>query len=358
MNDLEAVFDDGMDLTGAECEVIRDPEGVPVEWTLLRIGKNPMTRNGIPGTLELTGQGMESILRHFRRKGESIPVDSNHFLHELATRKGMDESEVLKILPSGIAAMGFGSLSERDGKLRFRVKWNSLARELLKEKIFRYFSPAIRGLKHGPLRITSVALENEPAINRLDALTASAERHFSAVQADHIQPATEKEPDNMSQEKTTEEENRKESPDLHEQLRAILNLEEDTPDNVLLLTVKTIMEKASEGEELRKKCEEAERAILAFRRQAEERKRADLIEQGEREGKITPATREWWEKLDSVQLSEHLPHAPVLIRQGCVSALLAGEPDGGMLTPEDRRVCREFGFSEKDFLNCKRQFNA
>ena len=346
-------MNDGRELDTLETGVIRDADGVPVEWTLLHIGKNPVTRNGKPGVIDLTRQGMESILRYFREKGESIPVDSNHFLHELASRKGMDEHEVLQLLPSGVAAMGFGSLAEKDGQLRFRVKWNSLARELLKEKIFRYFSPAIRGLKHGPLRITSVALENEPAINKLDALTASAESHPAGPRGEQHQPETEKESD-MDQEK--ENEAKKKNAGITEQLHAILGLKEDTPDSVLLLAVKTMMEKTLQMDKLKEQYEKAEQTILSYRKQEEDRKHAELIEQGEREGKITPATKEWWEKLDSVQLSAHLPNAPVLICQSAFSRAELPAERKDFLTAEDRRTCQRFGFTEKEFLNCKRQF--
>lgn len=41
-------------------------------------------------------------------------------------------------------------------------------------KIYKYFSPVIRGIENGPLRVTSVAMTNTPAINHLDALAASA----------------------------------------------------------------------------------------------------------------------------------------------------------------------------------------
>ena len=340
--------------------VIRDKDGIPVEWTLLRLGANPIMQEGVPGNIELTREGLESILRYFREKGEQIPVDSRHFLYELSVRKGLDESDVLRMLPGKTAAMGFGSLFERDGLLRFRVQWNDLAKTLLREKIFRYFSPVIRGLKNGPLRITSVAMENEPAINGLDELAASARTSLHNVEPS--QQGKETGMEEKQEESIVEDEGKEQkavNPPESEVIREIrhsLGLENEAEEQVLLLAFKTMMEKAAEADRLRDELEQIRSEADILRGREEERKRKDLLDQGVREGKITPATRPWWEKLDSVQLSAHLPQAPVLIRQGAMERSSL-EPDTGALTPEDRAACRLFGFSEEEFLRFRDRMN-
>lgn len=350
------------DLEQKQAGVIRDSEGVPVEWTLLRLGDNPIMQEGVPGNIELTEEGMNSILRYFREKGESIPVDSRHFLYELSVRKGLDEADVLRMLPSKTAAMGFGSLFEKDGLLRFRVQWNDLARTLLREKIFRYFSPVIRGLDKGPLRITSVALENEPAINGLDELAASA--RGLAVRRTNIPSNQQGKETEMEakQEKPAEENgqdvprNSPAEPELLRKIREVLGLEEEADENVVLLTLKTMEEKAAETDRLQDELAAARLKMAELLKKEEDRKKNDLLDQGVREGKITPATRPWWEKLDCVQLSAHLPQAPVLIRQGAMERSTL-EPDTGALTPEDRAACRLFGFSEDEYLRFRNRMN-
>ena len=42
--------------------VIRDQNGVPVEWTLLRIGSNPICQEGRDGSLVLTAEAMQQIV--------------------------------------------------------------------------------------------------------------------------------------------------------------------------------------------------------------------------------------------------------------------------------------------------------
>lgn len=351
------------DLDRYTCGVIRDRDGIPVEWTLLRLGPNPIMQDGVPGSIELTREGMESILRYFREKGEQIPVDSRHYLYELSVRKGLDESDVLRMLPSKTAAMGFGILFEKDGLLRFRVQWNELAKTLLREKIFRYFSPVIRGLKNGPLRITSVAMENEPAINDLDELAASAKRiPAEDVSAGISQQGKESEMEEKQEDSVVKDDGQEQKTadpaesELVRELRHALGLGDEADEKVLILAFRTMMEKAKEADRLRSELEQVRAEADALRGREEERKKKDLLDQGVREGKITPATRPWWEKLDCVQLSAHLPQAPVLIRQGALERSTLG-PDTGALTPEDREACRLLGFSEEEFLRFRNRMN-
>lgn len=60
--------------------VIRDENGVPVEWTLLKIGDNPLCQEGKDDNLSLTAEQMREIMEYHRKKGELIPLDSEHYL--------------------------------------------------------------------------------------------------------------------------------------------------------------------------------------------------------------------------------------------------------------------------------------
>ena len=91
--------------------VLRDECGVPVEWTLLREGENPICQEGLDGSLRLSAEAMKEIMAYHEKKGEQIPVDSEHYLYELANSKKVDESEALKLFPGGVAALGFGRLA-------------------------------------------------------------------------------------------------------------------------------------------------------------------------------------------------------------------------------------------------------
>ena len=86
--------------------VLRDECGVPVEWTLLRVGDNPVCQEGRDGSLRLSAEAMKEIMAYHEKKGEQIPVDSEHYLYELANSKKVDEAVALKLFPGGVAALG------------------------------------------------------------------------------------------------------------------------------------------------------------------------------------------------------------------------------------------------------------
>ena len=365
---------DGMEMKDAAPDVIRDKNGVPEEWTLLHVGENPFIKNGVRGVITLTGDDLDQIVSYFKEKGELIPVDSHHYLHHLSLTNHMDESDVLKFIPDGVAAMGFGSLERHGEKLRFRVKWNPGAYKLLMEKIFRYFSPVIRGLSGGPLRITSVAMENQPAINDLDALAASAEQvSVTGVMPEQNKTQQEKEMSMTSVEQALSRlllrdtlQLSAESPgdaeaiagainekaELIGEFKRSLQLKEDVPDSLLVIALKNLIEKAGGVETLQDQIRELQQENESFRAEQNRKQHQDLMRQGFQEGKITPATESWWQKLPADQLAEHLKDAPVIIPQGTLS-LTAVEAEKIVLTDVDKAVCRHFGFTEEEFRKHK-----
>lgn len=360
----DVLLHDGIALAADAPGVIRDENGVPVEWPLLRIGDNPIIKNGRRGSLRLSAEDMASIMDYFAAKGEQIPVDSNHYLHELATRKKLDESEVLKLLPSGVAAMGFGNLALSGDELRFRVKWTPTAYELMKEKIFQYYSPALRGIVNPPLRLTSVAMENEPAINHLDALAASAEERGCAPHNRKGSAMTKLEKalagllgrDSLALEAEGDDVAGavEAKGNLLAEFRKSLNLGDGVDDNTIVVALKSIIEKAGGADKLAGELEALKGKVDEMAASARKKEHADLIAQGEREGKIVPATKEWWEKLDNAQLSAHLPNAPVIVQPAKLGRDGLTPPDEVALTAEDRETCARFGYTEEEFLKAKK----
>ena len=329
--------------------VVRDEHGVPIEWTLLKIGDNPLCQEGRDGCLRLSAEDMRSIVDYHEKKGEDIPIDSEHYLFELAESKKLDEAETVRLFPGGVAALGYGSLALKGEELRIRVKWTPAAYEMLKEKIYKYFSPVIRGLETGPLRVTSVAMTNTPAINHLDALAARAENHQPSGVPDRKEPG-------MGQLETSEEEKDKlaceveEKADLIAQVRALLGLPEDATVDTIVAALKAEAEKAKTADE-----KQAELDNLAA--SAEKDAHARLVEKGRAEGKITDADTEYVNSLDSKALSAHLAHCPVKIPAKVqIPATRAGSPaDAVALTAEDKAACRRLRISEEEFLKAKKE---
>ena len=295
--------------------VIRDENGVPVEWTLLRIGSNPICQEGKDGALVLTAEAMNQILDYHAKKGELIPLDSEHYLFELANQKKLDEGETLKLFPGGVAALGFGSLALSGEDLRIKVKWNPKAYEMLKEKIYKYFSPVIRGLENGPLRVTSVAMTNTPAINNLDALAASAtklsgksDRKVNMNQLEKaLKRLTGRDSVALGAELSETEMNRlaceiEEKASLIEQVGQLLGLKAGTSVNEVVAVLKAETEKAKSADVKQAKIDELAAS-------AEKKAHADLIAKGRSERKIVDADMDYVNSLDSKALSAYLDHA-------------------------------------------------
>ena len=288
--------------------VVRDENGVPVEWTLLRIGVNPICQEGKDGALVLSAEAMRQIMEYHTKKGELIPLDSEHYLFELANQKKLDEAETLKLFPGGVAALGFGSLALSGDGLRIKVKWNPAAYEMLKEKIYKYFSPVIRGLENGPLRVTSVAMTNTPAINNLDALAASAERKAAMSKLEKaLMRLTGRDAIALGAETSEEEKDKlacevEEKASLIEQVKQLLGLDPAATLDEVIAALKAETEKA-------KSADEKQAQIDELAASAEKKAHADLVAKGRAERKIVDADMDYVNSLDSKALSAYLDHA-------------------------------------------------
>ena len=361
---VELLLHDGIMLSAESPGVKRDENGVPIEWTLLKIGENPIVKNGEAGSLTLSGEDMKSIVDYFEAKGELIPVDSNHYLHELANIKKLDESEVLRLLPSGVAAMGYGSLALNGDELRFKVKWTPTAYELMKEKIFKYFSPALRGLVKGPLRLTSVAMENEPAINHLDALAASANNN-PAVQPQKRKDITMSKLDKalkrllrrdaiaLEGETSNEEKDKiacevEEKADLFEQIKKLMGLAEEAGNSEIAAALKAIIDKAAGADEKQQKLDEMAAS-------AEKAEHARLVAVGKSQGKVGPWNQAWVDSLDSKALSAALPHMAVEVNLNTVTPDTRRADDNDVaLSADEERIIRTLGIKKEDYLKEKK----
>ena len=304
---------DWIALTAEGAGVLRDEHGVPVEWTLLKVGDNPICQEGRDGNIRLPPDKMKSIVEYFDKKGEEIPIDSEHYLYELANQKKMDESEVLRLFPGGVAALGYGRLALSGENLRIRVKWTPTAYEFMKEKIYKYFSPSLRGLEKGPLRITSVAMTNTPAINHLDALAASANKRPATggkESMSKLENALKRllGRDSIALGAETEEKEKdqiacevEEKASLIEQVKTLLGLDAAAGLDEVIAALKAETEKAKTADDKQQQLDELAAG-------AEKREHERLVAQGRAEGKIADSDMEYVNSLDSKALSAHLAH--------------------------------------------------
>lgn len=384
--------------------VERDANGVPTSWLLVRAGPTPLRKNGEDYVLELTSKDLSGIVNYQRTSGEKIPIDSNHYLHLLAQKHGIEETEALKIMPSGVAAMGFGTLDCRaDGQeLWISAEWTPGAYELLKEKIFRYFSPVFRGLKEGPVRITSVAMENEPAIKNLDALAAGASTCTNAVAtlreattagavpvSVRLRPDTEdiacgayleiettkpntKGRSNMTKKlldalkrlapgidtaalaaEDADETKQDElaaavdgAAGLLDDLKKLLELAEADGAADIKAAVEAMLEKAKQGEAAKAEADELKLA-------AENRERAEIYAKAEAERKLTPAMKPWADSLDIATLSAWYKVAQPVVPGGLPKT--PPESQGAVpLSAEDEKAIATLGLDRAAYIEAKK----
>ena len=154
-------------------DVLGDP-AEPKPFRLFAVGENRLTRNGKTCTLTLDAEDIAAIADYHKAKGEKIPIDSRHALFLAAEKAHISETEAARAVPSKTAALGFAALEARaDGLYAVDIELLPLAAELFRAGSLRYWSPVIRGLDgKSPLRVTSIAFDNVPALNGLDVLAA------------------------------------------------------------------------------------------------------------------------------------------------------------------------------------------
>lgn len=161
-----------------------DETGEPkTEIRLFRIGKNETTK----GVFTLTAENAQAIVQAFQTYGNDLKIDYDH-----------DTFNEQKAGPKPAAGwIRQGGLEARADGLWAKVEWTDKAREMIKAKEYRYFSPAFVYDKATGEIVPSVsgldplALENWPGTLDMEPLLARAVA--SAVDkrsADRIQLAS------------------------------------------------------------------------------------------------------------------------------------------------------------------------
>ncbi len=306
----------------------------PKPFRLFRIGANTLTRNGKDFKLTLSAEDLKAIAEYNAKKGEKIPIDSRHALLLAAEKAKITEAEALQAVPSAVAALGFAALELRDdGLYATDVELLPLGSELFRQGALRYYSPVIRGLDgKSPLRVTSIAMDNVPALNNLEMLAASGE---AASEQPTPGPGTKKEV-NMTKTEIA--------------LRKLLGDDtvalSDSTDEVVAAKLEAL---AAELPELRSKAAEADTLKLA----AETEKKTALIDKAIAENRATNAEREGLMKLDVAWLSAELP------KRAADAVPTKKLPEGtdddtAALSAEERNFAERMGLTDDQFLKSKK----
>ncbi len=362
---------------GAAAHVQRDAQGVPTAWRIVAFGPLSITQDGATRTGEFLPEHADEIVAYHATKGERIPIDCEHYSKNLADLLGVEEPELAALLKGERAAAGFAGLEKRaDGLWLTAATFVPRARLLMEQGMYGYFSPVFRGLVKPPLRITSVALTNTPAIDQLDSLAARAE--------------TDPDPKTLG-----DSPNQEGTDPMMEQLKKLLKLDPKATDADVLAAVQALQgETAGAADAMAcagevatllglqsPKAAELKGALLALKAKADKsdadtaalsalttrvqtmesaeaaRRRQALIDQGRREGKLTPAMITGWaEKADEATLTAFLASAVVVAPPTSLVTRtdLAAAGDTVALTAEDRDAAAALGITADAFLAQKK----
>lgn len=314
-------------------------DGAPKPFRLFRIGENALTQNGKDFKLTLTPEDMDNIVEYQHKKGEKIPIDSRHALMLAAEKAHVTESEALQAVPSAVAALGFASLERRDdGLYASDVELLPLGAELFRQGALRYYSPVIRGLDgKSPLRVTSIAMDNVPALNNLEMLAASAE----AVSETQTPGSGKNKEVNMTRTEIA--------------LRKLLGDESlalsDSTDEVVATKLEAL---SAEIPELRRKAAEVDALKLA----AETEQKKALIDKAVAENRVTNSEREGLMKLSIAWLSAELPKRPQNAAPVNPLPEEKDDDDADALSAEEKAFAEKMGLTAEQFLKSKKECAA
>lgn len=372
--------------------VERDRLGVPTAWRLFAFGPVSITRLGQTATGVFTREAGEQIAAYFRQKGAKIPLDSLHFTFELAQKLGVSETQVVELLHSKTATFGFAALEVReDGLWVVDAEYHPLAYRMMQEGTMRYFSPVMRGLNDGRLRITSVTFTNEPATDGLfslaaeaeagaiadmDALAASLDRialSAASGSSTHTKEEFDMEQllaplatllgmdsialsdDNAVPEDVVGKLNdlAGEIPNLRAEQEAhtaflatvgdALSLEGERTPATIEAAIRGMAAKAGQADELKTRVD-------ALELEAENEKRDKVVQRGLDEGKLTKAMIEsdWGRGQDAAALTAYLATAPVIVPVDQIRRERLTQPDAVALSAEQRGILSMVGVTEKE----------
>jgi phage I-like protein len=317
------------------------------EWILL-LPAGRLELLDRPEPLQVDPESLASLVAAFRSRGVDLVIDYEH--QSLQGRQAP-------------AAGWIKDLEGRPDGLWARVEWTSQAREYLRNREYRYFSPVLQldPETRKPLALMQVGLTNVPAIKRLPPLVAkwdAGENEAAAAPRETSKKAS----------ATRGEEVEKlrsflgSAPDAEDQavysgvlefcrnLAAVLKLPKEAAASEILEAVK-----AAHTDSQRLREVEEELRQLKSRLAAETSDQA--VEEALKAGKITPAQRAWaleYYRQDAPGFQTFVTRAPQVVPVG--KELRLFQEDGqasGHLAPEELVLCRSLNLSPDRYLQAK-----
>lgn len=317
------------------------------EWILLLpVGRVELLDRAEP--LQVDPESLAAMVMAFRSRGVDLVIDYEH--QSLQGRQAP-------------AAGWIKELEDRGDGLWARVEWTLQAREYLRNREYRYFSPVLQldPETRKPLALMQVGLTNVPAIKRLPPLVAKWEAGEKEAAA--VPRQTSKDGDKGKGEEV-------------EKLKSFLGLGPDAEDQavwagvgefcrnlaaILKLpaeaTAAQILEAAQTGQQKAQQLAAVEKELQQLKSRLAAETTAQAVEEALKAGKITPAQKGWaleYYRQDPGGFQTFVARAPQLLPIGKGLQLL--EEDGntaGRLVPEEVVLCRALNLAPEQYLQAK-----
>jgi phage I-like protein len=338
------------------CKLVLSEDGEPPEWIEI-IPPGKVT--ALDGR-KFNNADPQAVVDAFNATDLDLPIDFEH------------ATEIKAPLGEEAPASGWiKELEVRGGSIWARVEWTPRGEAALRNKEYRYVSPAFHHTKDGiVLRISSVGLVNKPALDQLAAV-ASEDRQNSDNRPSPSAGAPNKKAAALET-------------SMNPEILAALGLKADASEDEVLAAVQSFraakQELAAKLNQTREelavanakepaldkfvpradhdavKCQldEAQAALHSIRQEAADKEVAQAIDAALKAGKITPATVDYHKAQCSQEgglelFRKFVEAAPVIGDDSGLDDKKAPGKGARQLSDEEKAVCQSLGLSEEQF---------
>jgi phage I-like protein len=304
-----------------------------------------------PDPLQLDPESLAALVGAFRSRGVDLVIDYEH--------------QSLQGRPAP-AAGWIKDLEARTDGLWARVEWTPQAREYLRNREYRYFSPVLQldPESRKPRALLQVGLTNVPAIKRLPPLVAKWEAPARPGEKEAVAV-----PQRITQEKKTRKGGEVEKlklimglpPEMDEQtlwgkvlevwqsLAATLKLPEEATASQILQAVKALQMEVD-------RLQGVEEELRTQKSQAAAETTARVVEEAMKAGKIAPAQKSWaleYYRQDPGGFQTFVARAPQLVPTRMELKVRQDLQAPGHLQPEELALCRSLNLAPEQYLQAK-----
>lgn len=306
-------------------------EGAPCEWLMLVPAGNPV--RGSDGRA-FKNPDPKAVVDAFAREGRAAPIDINH-------------AQFLKA-PMGEESPAAGWIEElqlREGAIWGRVEWTAIGLNALREKTYRYISPALVTPRDTIVSLAGAGLVNRPNFN-MPALNAAEETS------------------------------------MNKELLKKLGLAENATENDVLAAIEALQTQlnAAKGaapslslyvprgdyDLVVRQRDEAQTALNARDEGDRKAKGEALVEQAVKDGKIAPATKDFYLKLCATEAGlkevqdfvSKQPSKFVAVNFNENANRSEGGGDRVELNADETRLCAQMGLTAEQFLKSRADLAA